>query len=320
MARTEARIFTSIWKDSAFRALDPDAQRMYLFLLSQADLSYCGVISLREKRWARASEGLTTDDVTAALKALSEGFVEPFLVVDEDTEEVLIRSFIRNDGLWKQPNLIKAAREAAGLVESPAILAALVEDLHRIPLAESSSDLVRTLMGDFIADLEKGSDNPSPNPSGKGSDDPSLDPSQEKGGGSCSSEQGLLAPDSELPSPDSTPRRPAKPVRLDVERVCIHLADRIEANGSKRPDITQGWRDSARLMIDKDGRTEQQIHTAIDWSQADDFWHRNVLSMPKLREKYEQLRLAAKPTSRPGRTTNQHHESKAGAQLAEVFN
>ncbi len=113
--------------------------------------------------------------------------------------------------------------------------------------------------------------------------------------------------------PDITPRP-------DVDRLCDHLADRIEGNGSRRPEITRKWRDAARLMLDRDDLAEGQIHKAIDWCQADDFWHRNILSMPKLREKYEQLRLAAKPTSRPGRTTNQHHESKAGAQLAEVFN
>jgi hypothetical protein len=111
-----------------------------------------------------------------------------------------------------------------------------------------------------------------------------------------------------------------KPPRLDVERLCNHLADRIESNGSsKRPKVTKAWRDAARLMIDTDSRTEEQIHAAIDWCQNDDFWHRNVLSMPKLREKYEQLRLAAKPNRPNGRPTNQHTESAAGDQLAEVF-
>jgi hypothetical protein len=109
------------------------------------------------------------------------------------------------------------------------------------------------------------------------------------------------------------------PPRVDVERLCNHLADRIAANGSKRPKVTKAWRDAARLLIDTDGRTEEQIHAAIDWCQADDFWHRNVLSMPKLREKYEQLRLAAKPQRPSGRPTNQHTESTAGDQLAEVF-
>jgi hypothetical protein len=92
---------------------------------------------------------------------------------------------------------------------------------------------------------------------------------------------------------------PAIASRPDVERLCQHLADRIEANGCKRPAVTKRWRDSARLMLDRDGRTEQQIATAIDWCQDNEFWRSNILSMPKLREKYDQLRLQAsrKPAS-----------------------
>lgn len=90
----------------------------------------------------------------------------------------------------------------------------------------------------------------------------------------------------------STSKKPES-TRDDVERVCGHLADRIEANGSKRPQIGQRWRDAARLLIDKDGRTEQQVHNAIDWCQDDEFWRVNVMSMPTLREKYDRLRLAA---------------------------
>jgi len=82
-------------------------------------------------------------------------------------------------------------------------------------------------------------------------------------------------------------------LREDVERVCTHLADRIEGNGSKRPTITKTWRTAARLMLDRDGRTEEQVHGAIDWCQDSDFWRSNVLSMPKLRDKYDTLRLQA---------------------------
>lgn len=89
------------------------------------------------------------------------------------------------------------------------------------------------------------------------------------------------------------PKNSSSELRPDVERLCQHLADRIEANGSKRPAVGQRWRDAARLMLDTDGRTEQQIHNAIEWCQADEFWRANVLSMPKLRDKYDALRLAA---------------------------
>lgn len=91
--------------------------------------------------------------------------------------------------------------------------------------------------------------------------------------------------------------------RPDVERVCAHLADRIEGNGSNRPKIGKGWRDEARLMIDKDGRSEEQIHSAIDWCQDSTFWRGNVMSIPKLREKYDQLRLAA---ANPGNAQAHH--------------
>lgn len=88
--------------------------------------------------------------------------------------------------------------------------------------------------------------------------------------------------------------------RPDVEALCTHLADRIEANGSPRPRVTKAWRDAARLMLDRDDRSPEQVHRAIDWCQGHDFWRANVMSMPKLREKYDQLRLqAVRAESRP---------------------
>ncbi len=81
--------------------------------------------------------------------------------------------------------------------------------------------------------------------------------------------------------------------RPDVERLCEHLSDLVEGNGAKRPAITTKWRDAARLMLDRDGRTEAEVMGAIDWSQAHEFWRANILSMPKLREKYDQLLLQA---------------------------
>lgn len=92
-------------------------------------------------------------------------------------------------------------------------------------------------------------------------------------------------------TPDSTLEKTAE--RPDVEALCSRLADRIAANGSKRPTITKRWRDSARLMLDTDGRTLADVMAAIDWSQQDAFWQSNILSMPKLREKFDTLRLQA---------------------------
>ena len=87
------------------------------------------------------------------------------------------------------------------------------------------------------------------------------------------------------------------PPRQDVEAICEHLADAIESNGSKRPTITTRWRSAARLMLDKDGRTEDDVHAAIEWAQRDEFWRANILSLPTLRDKYDQLRLQAQRKS-----------------------
>lgn len=317
MARDEARIFASIWKDEDFRKLPPTAQRLYFFLISQPDLSYCGVIPLRVGKWARSAAGLTTTDVLMDLKVLAESAPRPFIILDEETEEVFVRSLIRNDGIWKQPNLMKAARQAAKLIESPRIREALVEELKRIPIEKSDSRLARKVLAEFLEDLGEHPDfptdipssNPSGNPSGKGSDDPSGNPSRNPSGNpsgdpSADPSQGkgergkgkdFLSVEGEGLSFSSDGDAADVPPELAqaIDRVCEHLAQRIIANGCKPPRITKKWRDAARLMMTVDGRTEQQIHAAIDWCQSDEFWRSNVLSMPKLREKYEQLRLQA---------------------------
>ena len=120
---------------------------------------------------------------------------------------------------------------------------------------------------------------------------------------------------SDRPSSRAT-KAVAIPDRIDVEQVCRHLADRIEANGSKRPTITKTWRDAARRLIDRDGRTVEQITKAIDWCQDDDFWRSNILSMPKLREKYDQLRLAAQRGARTNRTNGQDIDWNAAMERA----
>jgi len=81
--------------------------------------------------------------------------------------------------------------------------------------------------------------------------------------------------------------------RADARRLCDHLADRIAEDGSKRPTIGRPWLDSARLLLDRDGRSEEEAHAAIDWCQDHTFWRSNILSMPKLREKFDQLRKQA---------------------------
>lgn len=87
---------------------------------------------------------------------------------------------------------------------------------------------------------------------------------------------------------DSTGRQPSP----DVEHLCSLLADLIAEGGSKRPNPSQKrWQDACRLLIERDGYTPKQVETIIRWSQNDEFWRTNILSMPKLRQQFDQLRL-----------------------------
>ena len=118
--------------------------------------------------------------------------------------------------------------------------------------------------------------------------------------------QSKANPETESETESETGKTRNAGYREDVERLCVHLSDRIEGNGSKRPAISQNWRDAARLMLDNDQRPEQKIHDAIDWCQDDEFWRTNILSMPTLRKQYERLRLAAQrghsPNGKPTAT------------------
>ncbi len=128
----------------------------------------------------------------------------------------------------------------------------------------------------------------------------------------------VLEPSKKNSSTKSSSPRPKSgdPPRPDVEEVCRHLADRVEENGSKRPTVTAKWRDAARLLLDQDGRTVEQVLKAIDWCQDDEFWRANVLSLPKLRDKYDQLRLAAQ---RETRGVNGHKPSTTDQRVNAVL-
>lgn len=172
MARSHARLLVDIWADDEFTALAPLEQRLYLFLISQPDLEHSGVIPLRERRWSRGSAGLDRADIERDLKGLE---VARFVVIDEDTEELLVRSLMRRDGVWRQPNVAKSAAAQVRTVTSKTIRLALLEELKRIDVSEAN-DEVKTLHEGLIELLAKGSanpsGNPSPNPSEKGSELP----------------------------------------------------------------------------------------------------------------------------------------------------
>lgn len=303
MARSEARIFTIVWRDPTFLALTQPAQWLYMFLLSQDDLEYSGLIPLRPRRWTSSAKGLTPEELHRDLAVLQAA---KFVVVDLDTDEVFVRALMRRDEVWKQWTILKSAHTSTVQLRSQAIRAALGEELARIERECMVVGKATMVLKEFMREFPQAGApmNSLPDKSfNEAFAERSLS-GGEGGRGSSNSDQSAVVAvreEEELRSSSlsetekiSDKHRLDRPGdRDDVERCCQHLADRLEEQTGDRPTVGVQWRRATRLMIDKDQRTEQQIHAAINWCQDDEFWRVNIASMSKLRTQYVRLRAAA---------------------------
>jgi hypothetical protein len=200
VARDHARIMLSIWEDDEFRALTPGAQHLYLVLTIHPELNYAGVADWRPARLAGFAAGWTASDVELAGKELADHL---YILIDEDTEEVLLRSFIRNDGLLNQPNLAVSVRKAHTSVASANLRQVIVHELNRLKIDKPD------LKGwDRIDDLlTKPSLDPSDHPSFHPSIDPSFDPSV-RGQSNPSDDPSIDPSSTTAPAPTPSPTPP----------------------------------------------------------------------------------------------------------------
>lgn len=128
MARGFAKIYVSIWSDEDFKALPADLQHAYFVLMSQPRLSMCGLLDYMPNRLSKCCYEWTVDTVETLVKGLEK---ERYVVVDRDTNELLVRSFIRNDEVMRVPNLAKAAASAYGEVMSAELRDAIDDELRK---------------------------------------------------------------------------------------------------------------------------------------------------------------------------------------------
>lgn len=136
MPRKEARFNLGIWQDPDWRRLPFAAQYLYKLLWTHPQLSYCGVTDWRSGRLAAMTDGLTSEIVQALGDCLEARY---FIVRDDETEEVLLRSWVRWDGLMKQPRLAVSYANAYAAVASDELRAVIIHELIR--LRERDSDL-----------------------------------------------------------------------------------------------------------------------------------------------------------------------------------
>lgn len=127
MARTEARILSAVWRDFDFVSRSVGAQWLYFALLSQPELSMCGVLPTALERWS----GLSTNSKPRTLAAwLAELHEWRFIVHDKFTREVWIRTYMRHDGVFNSPNLIVAMARDYGAVHSEDIRGRIADEVR----------------------------------------------------------------------------------------------------------------------------------------------------------------------------------------------
>jgi hypothetical protein len=85
-------------------------------------------------------------------------------------------------------------------------------------------------------------------------------------------------------------------IRLTQLLIDLMQENNPESSILKRltPDRQAEWIDQCRLLRERDKKTPEEIERVIRFSQSDSFWKSNILSMPKLREKWDTLWLKAK--------------------------
>lgn len=128
MARERASINVDIWGDAEFRDLTAAAHELYFKLMSHPKLDYCGVVEFHPGRLAAMTKEQTADHVILAAQELSDTF---YCVVDQSTDEVMVRGFLRHDGVLLQPRLSVSAAKDYAAIASNKIRAVVVHEILR---------------------------------------------------------------------------------------------------------------------------------------------------------------------------------------------
>jgi hypothetical protein len=125
VARTHGRIKVEVWDvGSDFRYLSVDAQWAYEMLISQPTISVCGTLPFAPKKWAKLAADLSVKRVEDAVSELEGNW---YVIVDHETDELLVRTMVKHDRAWNIPNLVTKARRQFLEIESEPIRSYLAQ-------------------------------------------------------------------------------------------------------------------------------------------------------------------------------------------------
>lgn len=153
MARDHARMLVSIWGDEDWKRLPANAQRAYTLALSQPGVSWAGVVPYQPGRWSNLAADTSVAAIKRAVTVLAE---RRFVVVDQATEELFIRTFVKNDNVLRFPNVAINMARAYSQIASPVIRKAFLIELRRLADLPETRDLKGWEMPEVAALLAEG--------------------------------------------------------------------------------------------------------------------------------------------------------------------
>lgn len=211
MARVYAKLKTSIWGDDDYRALTTDGQWLYEYLFSSPKIDICGVTEWSLKRIAAKACDLTERRVARAGSVLARA---GFIVVDLDTDEVLVRSYIRHD------DSMKGSKTAKGVMNA---------------WADATSDRIRTVIAAEVVRIR----DEHPDWSGCSEIHQKLIEKAARYSADTLSDPYPEASDtlSDTPSPAGPPMVGGYPIRYPIDTLCEGVSDTPSGTEKNRSDI-----------------------------------------------------------------------------------
>lgn len=291
---TYRQIHTKIWSSPDFQALSPNAKLVFIYTFSNDHRNEACLYRITPKTIANETE-LTVEEIKAALEEIeAQGMIkyDPERYLMWVINAVRYQKISPNEVTAIQNNL--AAYEPHPFVEE---FRNYYADILR------NNKATRKVLRSTSKDTSSTSKDTSGKGKGKGKGNISINNITSELGSSDAPSQKqqnpipLEAPrNPEDQSPEKTPEelpgesKPSKylPVHLELAE---HLRRRILENkpDARLPRSLGKWAETARLMIERDGRSPERIRQVIDWCQSHHFWWRNILSMDKLRQQFDRL-------------------------------
>lgn len=248
-------ILTSIWTDEKFTKFNDVQKVLWMYLLTCPHSNMLGLY--------RLPVGYAVSDLHWSSERFQERFgellQEQFLEWDEEGQIVLIKNHLKHRPLENQ-NQVKAAIKVLDTIPRTPLFSSLLSMVERFgkPFTKPLQERLRERLSEPVNRKPLTVNRKSETPCAASADAP--------------------------PQEETTERHLGK-----------LLYDLIQKHDPKFKEPNwQNWDGHLEKLIRLDNRTPEEVETVIRWCQADDFWHKNILSAETLRRQFVKLWMKAK--------------------------